>query len=860
MHQDIQSPVPWHALEAAEVERRLAAPSEGLDPSEAEARLARHGANRLPEPPRPSMLLRFLRQFNDVLIYVLLASAALTLALGQLLDSAAILGVVLINALVGFHREGRAERAIAAVGRLLAPRARVLRAGRWQALPAERLVPGDRVWLEAGDRVPADLRLLRTDDLQIDESILTGESLPVVKTVAVQASAAPLAERRSMAYSGTLVVGGEGVGIVVATGAATEIGRISGLLRQVKRVETPLTRQLSRFGLALSRVILAAAALLLPLGIFFAGLPAVEAALAAVAFAVAAIPEGLPAIVTIVLAVGVERMARRNALVRRLPAVETLGRVSLILTDKTGTLTENRLAVTHLALAGEAGPVERWRGSPQFAEFLRTIAMALVEDHERDPLDRALGELVAIEEAGVPAMPEPRARLPFSSRIKMSAVVRDDWLIAKGAPEVLLARAAAADDSARGWQEALAALLAEGLRVIALGRRPARGERGTITPEQVGELELFALIGFSDPPRPEVPQAIARCRAAGIGVRIVTGDHAATASAIARRIGLSRQPRAIAAPDLSRLDARALAERLRDCDVFARASPEDKLRLVEAAQAAGHCVAMTGDGVNDAPALKRADIGVAMGGRGAEAAREAAEIVLADDHFATIVAGVEEGRGVEDNIRKSLAFVLPTNAAQAAVVAVAILFAFTLPLSPVQILWVNMVTTVTLALAIAVEPLEGDVMRRPIERRRGLVTEFMLARILWIGALLTMLTVAGFLGARAVGLSVAEARSLALNLLVFGEIGYLFVVRRWFEPGFLPQSLIANRTALIATAMLIVLQLLITETQPLQALFGTASIGLSGWLLAVTAALVVFALGETEKWALRSARRRRRLP
>lgn len=861
MSRDSLPPVPWHALAPSEVEDRLASPPTGLHEAEAAARLERFGENRLPEPRPPSALWRFLRQFQDVLIYVLLASAALALALGHLLDSAVILGVVLINAVVGFLREGKAERAIAAVGRLLAPRARVLRGGRWREVPAAALVPGDRVRLAPGDRVPADLRLITAEDLQIDESILTGESLPVGKTTAAQPEGAPLAERRSMAYSGTLVAGGEGLGLVVATGPATEIGRISGMLREVRRVETPLTRQLARFGLLLSQIILAAAALLLPLGVFLAGLPLAEAALAAVAFAVAAIPEGLPAILTIVLAVGVERMARRHALVRRLPAVETLGRVSLILTDKTGTLTENRLAVTHLAIAGTAGPLQRWRGDPSFRALLPVLAEALGEDHERDPLERALAALLAEEEIGLNAPSPVQARLPFSSAWKMSAVVRGGWLIAKGAPEALLSRLRAADgEGIRRWQEALSALLAEGLRVIALARRPAEGESGMLPLEAVRDLELLALIGFSDPPRPEVPAAIARCREAGIAVRIVTGDHALTAAAIARQIGLSDHPKTIAAAELAALDGRALAEKLRECEVFARATPEDKLRLVEAAQALGHCVAMTGDGVNDAPALKRADIGVAMGRRGAEAAREAAEIVLADDHFATIVAGIEEGRGVEDNIRKSLAFVLPTNAAQAAVVAVAILFAFTLPLSPVQILWVNMVTTVTLALALAVEPLEGDVMRRRLERRRGLITPFMRARILWVGVLLTLLTVAGFLGAEAAGLPLQEARTLALNLLVFGEIGYLFAVRRWLEPGFLPAHLLANRAALSATGLLILLQLLVSETEPFQRLLGTASIGLFGWLLALAAAIAIFALVEIEKWALRSVRGRRRLP
>ncbi|MDW8479923.1 MAG: HAD-IC family P-type ATPase [Xanthomonadales bacterium] len=798
-----------------------------------------------------------------MLIHVLLAAAALSLALGHRLDAAVILGVVLVNALVGFHREGRAERAIAAVGRLLAPRARVLRDGEWRELSAEELVPGDRIRLKAGDRVPADARLLEAHGLEVDEAILTGESLPVAKDAAPVPETAALAERRSLVFAGTMAVRGEALAVVTATGTATEVGRISALLERVQRVETPLTRELARFGWRVSAGIVAAALLLVPVALGVGGLEPGEALLAAVAFAVAAIPEGLPAIVTITLAVGVERMARRHALVRRLPAVETLGQVSVILTDKTGTLTENRLAVTHLALGGRVAPVEALEEEGALGPVIEALAASLEPSAAQDPLERALVELVARLAPGLVAAPlgERLAVLPFSPEWKMSAVRRGERLLAKGAPEVLLDRCAFADPAAAArWREALDRLAGEGLRVIALAARQARGERGALLPEAVGELEMLALIGLSDPPRPEVPEAIARCREAGIAVRIVTGDHPATALALARRIGLAASRGALTGPELDGLGRRALAERLRAYEVFARTTPEDKLRLVEALQAEGHCVAMTGDGVNDAPALRRADIGVAMGRRGAEAAREAAEIVLADDHFATIVAGIEEGRGVEDNLRKSLAFVLPTNAAQAAVVAVALLLGLTLPLTPVQILWVNMVTAVTLALALAVEPLESEVMRRPAVRRRGLVTPFMLARILWVGLLLTVLTVGSFLVGKGLGLALESARSLAFNVLVCGEVGYLFAMRRWLEPGFRPRALLANRTALGAALLLLALQVLATAHPLGQRLLGTGALEVGGWLAALGAGLLIFALVEAEKWALRSARGRRTLP
>jgi calcium-translocating P-type ATPase len=856
---EVESAAAWHAEVADSVRARLDTGPEGLSEEEARARLERHGPNALPPPPRPSALLRFARQFHNVLIYVLLGAAALTAWMGHGVDTAVIIGVVVINALIGFIQEGKAEKAMQAIGALVAPRARVIRGGRTGTIDAEGLVPGDLVKLKPGDRVPADLRLFEVHGLEIDEAPLTGESLPVRKAPDVVPTDAALGDRLCMAFSGCLVTAGEGRGYVVATGAATEIGRITGMLGRVQALTTPLLREIARFGRWLTLIILAASLVLFAVGWLVHSIAMGDTFLAAVAFAVAAIPEGLPAIITITLAVGVQRMAARRAIVRRLPAVETLGAVTVICSDKTGTLTRNELRVTHVAVDGAVRHLHAG-GDVQDLEALAEAAVLCSEAegiHGADPLEAALLAFAADAGVEASALREARPRLamlPFASENKLMATRHGDVLYLKGAPERLLDRS---EDSDRArWERAIAAMAADGLRVLALASRPARGESGAIGLDAVGAgFRMLGLVGFADPPRDEVPDAVAACESAGIAVKMITGDHVETALAIAAEIGIEVEAGALTGPELDALDPDGLRERAHRVNVFARTSPENKLRLVEALQARGHVVAMTGDGVNDAPALKRADIGVAMGRKGTEAAREAAEMVLADDHFATIVAGVEEGRGVYDNIRKSLAFILPTNAAQASVVLLAVLAGLSLPLTPVQILWVNMVTAVTLALALAFEPLEDDIMRRRPRSQGGIVTRYMLLRITWVAALITLGTFAMYLLELGWGASEAEARSVALNVLVLCEITYLFSARRWLEPTWLPRVLVSNPWALVATAALLVLQLGITYLPVANAVFGTAPIGLREWLWAGSLALALFVIVEGEKTVLRMLRR-----
>jgi calcium-translocating P-type ATPase len=852
----------WHSLPVDEVVKALATDAQGLAAADARARLERHGANALPPPPRPSALARFARQFNNVLIHVLLAAGALTAWMGYMADTAVIFGVVLVNALIGFIQEGKAEQAMRAIGALVAPRARVIRDGCAQTVDAVDLVPGDLVKLKPGDRVPADLRLAEVHGLLIDEAALTGESLPVSKhTDAVDALAA-LGDRSGMAWSGSLVARGEGRGYVVETGADTEIGRITGMLGRVHSLMTPLLREIARFGRWLTLIIMVAAVLLLLIGWGLHRAAAADTFLAAVAFAVAAIPEGLPAIITITLAVGVRRMAERRAIVRRLPAVETLGAVSVICSDKTGTLTRNELKVTHVVLDGTVRHLSR----DEAGEDLHALAEAAVlcsEDESgqaADPLEAALLAFAATQKLDVAALrrQSPRqALLPFASENKLMATRHGECVYIKGAPERLLDRSCFEGRRARQqWEAAIADMAAEGLRVLALASRAAAGESGSLTMEAVGEgYEMLGLVGFADPPREEVADAIAACRSAGIAVKMITGDHAETALAIAAEIGMDTAAGALTGPELDALDDARLRQRALAVNVFARTSPENKLRLVEALQAGGQVVAMTGDGVNDAPALKRADIGVAMGRKGTEAAREAAEMVLADDHFATIVAGVEEGRGVYDNIRKSLTFILPTNAAQGLVVLLAVLAGLSLPLTPVQILWVNMVTAVTLALALAFEPLEGDIMRRRPRGQGGIVTRYMLVRITWVSVLITLATFAMYLLELGWGSSQAEARTTALNVLVLCEITYLFSARRWLEPTWHWAVLVSNRWALLATAALLILQLGITYLPFANLVFGTAPIGLREWLWAGTLALLLYLIVESEKGVLRAMRR-----
>lgn len=891
---------PWHALEVEEVLRLLESDRRGLSSSQARARLARFGPNLLPEPPRPSALRRLLRQFHNILIHVLLIAGLITLFLGHLVDAAVIFGVVVINALIGFLQEGRAERALESIRGLLAPQAMVLRDGHRFPIPAAELVPGDIVVVQSGDRVPADLRLLRSKALQVTEAVLTGESLPVEKDPAPVPVDAPLAERSSMLFSGTLVIRGQGQGVVVATGARSEIGRIGLLVETVEPRVTPLMREFSRFARLLTLCILGLAAATMGFGVLVHGFPADEMFLAAVSIAVAAIPEGLPAIITIMLAIAVERMARRNAIVRRLPAVETLGAVSVICSDKTGTFTKNEMMVDGLAVASGLYEVTG-SGYEPHGEFRKNGESVEAEDDPRlvgllragilcndaslelrngswlahgDPMEAAL--LVLAVKAGFDIeftrRTWPRVdEIPFDSRYRFMATLHHDHeghgvVFVKGAPERLL-HMCVAEEAPDGdwrpldpdlWNRRMEQLASRGGRVLALAARRLEPGRSSLHFADVESgLVLLGLVSLVDPPRPDAILAVARCREAGIRVKMVTGDHAVTARAIAERLGLDNTTEVLTGGDLDRMSEDELAVKAEEVDIFARTAPEHKLRLVSALQKRGRIVAMTGDGVNDAPALRQADVGIAMGRKGSDAAREAAEIVLADDNFATIARAVEEGRTVYDNLRKVILFVLPTNAAEALVAITAVALGLVLPMSPVQILWVNMITAVTLALALAFEEAEPDVMRRPPrDPRESLLSGELLLRLVYVSAAALAATFGVFYWLDTQGAPLAEARTAAVNTLVLAETWYLFGTRRFAEPMFARSALSGIRPALVASVSVLLAQFAFTHWHAMQLLFHTADLDAFTWLVVAFAGTLPLVTVELEKLVRRWQRRK----
>jgi magnesium-transporting ATPase (P-type) len=888
-----EHPTPWHSLPASDALTRLEAPREGLPPDEVDARRAQYGANRLP-PPRPQPAwLRLLLQFHNVLIYVLLAAGVITALLGHWLDSGVIFGVVVINAVIGFIQEGRAEEALDAIRDMLSPHAIVTRAGERREIPAEDLVPGDIVHLASGDRVPADLRLIEIKSLRVMEAALTGESLAVEKQVDPIDADAALGDRASMAWSGTLVTYGQGTGVVTATGSATELGRISTLLATVEKLTTPLLKLMARFGQWLAGVILLLSALIFGFGVWVRDYPASDMFLAAVGLAVAAIPEGLPAIMTITLAIGVTRMAHRNAIIRRLPAVETLGAVSVICSDKTGTLTRNEMTVQTVigadaifevsgsGYAPEGGFTrDGERADPESHPLLREVAHAafLCNDAELretaegwqltgDPTEGAL--LTLALKAGLDprqtreSLPR-RDVIPFESEHRFMATLNHDhdgrgFIYLKGAPERVLAlcgtqRSADGEAPLQAdfWHAQMEQAAAQGMRLLALAVRHETTTTLNFDDIERGGFTLLAVLGLADPPREEAIKAVATCRAAGIQVKMITGDHAATAQAIGKQLGLGEAVRAVTGADIESLDDAQLRELVAKTEIFARASPEHKLRLVEALQSLGHVTAMTGDGVNDAPALRRADVGVAMGQKGTEAAKEAAEMVLADDNFASIAHAVEEGRTVYGNLKKAIVFILPTNAAQAGMVLIAILLGITLPITPVQILWVNMVSAVTLALALAFEHPEPEAMRQPPRNpAEPLLTRFMLWRIGFVTVFLVAGSLGLFLWELERGLPLDAARTAAINALVMGEIFYLFNCRRLTAPVIGWSGFTGNRAVLIAIGVLVVLQGLFTYLPVLQTLFATAPLDLAVWGRIFVFGLFVYGVVEIEKALIR---------
>ncbi|MGB7794545.1 MAG: cation-transporting P-type ATPase [Terrimicrobiaceae bacterium] len=885
--------VAWHGLHAGEAVRLLATDVEnGLSESEATARLARFGPNKITRRNGPPEWKRFLLQFHAPLVYILLVAAGVTAWLGEWIDSSVIFGVIFINAIIGYFQESKAEHAIEALSRLVLTETTVRREGQRRRIPSEQLVPGDVVLIYSGDRVPADLRLTFVRSLRIDESALTGESVPVHKHCNPLALETILADRHNLAFAGTLATFGQGEGVVWATGDKTETGRIAWLISETVSLETPLTRKIAAFSQLLLWLILGLAAVTFAIGLWRGERP-FEVFMAAVALAVGAIPEGLPAAVTVVLAIGVGRMAARRAIIRKLPAVETLGSTTVICSDKTGTLTENEMTVQEIFAGGKSfsvtgagyeprgalhllgGPPASLAKHPALAECLKAGLLCndsqLMHKESRwrvegDPTEAAL--VVVARKAGLLeaelSVAHPRLdAIPFESEHQFMATLHGGGagrlIYKKGAAERLIERCTTAlDDHGElvpfdkaQAHEAVERMAAKGLRVLAFARRHAASDHARLEHGHVaGGLTFLGLQGMIDPPRPEAIAAVHRCQGAGIHVKMITGDHLATARAIASQIGLddSLEPQAVSGRELERLSGDALADAAERTAVFARVAPEQKLLLVQALQSRGHVLAMTGDGVNDAPALKQADIGVAMGRGGTEVAKGAADMVLTDDNFATIEAAVEEGRCVFDNLNKFIVWTLPTNVGEAMIVLVAICLGVTLPALPVQLLWINMATAVLLGMTLAFETKEPGLMERPPrDPRQPLLTFPLFMRT----GLVSLLTLAGafglFIWENSRGASLAEARTAVANVIVFVQLCYLFNCRSLTRSSW-SLGAFSNLWLLAGVAAMIAAQMAFTYVPFMNEAFHSAPLDAAAWLRVSAVALAAGLIVGFEKW------------
>mgnify|MGYP000748957347 CR=1 FL=1 len=896
----------WHARPLEEVFERLDASAQGLTAAEARRRLKKSGPNRIERNRRRSWYRILLHQLADPIVYVLLAAGLLAILIGKVADSSVVFAVVVLNTTIGFVQEMRATRAIEALSRMVPRNATVLRGGEPRSVPAHTVVPGDVLMLQAGDQVPADIRLFEVNGLQADEAALTGESLPVGKQEAPVADDAVIGDRRSMAFGGTLVTAGTADGVVVATGASSELGRISRMLSETSQLQTPLTRRLSSLVKAISLAVLAIAVLIFIVGMWREN-SLLDSALAAITLAVASIPEGLPAVITIASAIGVQRMAHRRAIVRHLPAVETLGSTTVICTDKTGTLTRNEMTVE--ALWTPDGEIEvtgvgyepegalRVGGQPLSSrpEALDQLLLAglLCNDSELerregrwrivgDPTEGAL--LVAARKASLDedALREKFPRkdeIPFDSESQFMATLHETsektaMVCVKGAPEVI-ARICPVFAGGQPMavdlvHEAVEAMAARGMRVLAVAMaKPTAGNADLEDLAWQDELCFLGLAGMSDPPRDEAVHAVGICQQAGVVVKMVTGDHAETARAIGQSIGLldtgREGPEVVTGAQIEAATDAELLDLVRSANVFARVAPEHKLRLVKALQAEGQVVAMTGDGVNDAPALKRAEIGVAMGINGTAVAREASDIVLADDNFASISAAVEEGRRVYDNLSKSLAFVLPTSLGQAMIILIAVLFFpvtdghLLMPIEPVQILWVNLVVAIALALPLALEAREPGLMQRPPRApREPLLSPFLVVRTFLVGALMTGGAAGLFLleytsdlseGAPA-ELARGKAQTMAVTTIILFQMLYLLNCRSLTQT-FWRIGLFTNLWVYLGMMATLLLQLAFVYLEPLNHLFHTEPLDLSGWLMSAGVAFVGFLIILLEKWLWR---------
>lgn len=880
----------WYALATDEAAQQLRTDADcGLKGDDVPKRLRKYGKNELPEKKKQSAMVRFLKHFNDILIYILLVAAVVTALLGHYADTAVILAVAVINAAIGFFQENKAERALEQIRDMLSLKADVIRDGNRIEIDADTLVPGDVVLLNPGDKVPADLRLIKADNLMIEEAALTGESVPSDKTVAELDAGTELGDRNNMAFSGTTVMSGTGTGLVVETGRHTELGRINQMLADVGQMTTPLLRQTARFGKTVSIVIVAISVLIFAFGFFFRDYPTGELLMSVIGLAVAAIPEGLPAILSIILAIGVQNMAKRNAIIRNLPSVETLGSVSVICSDKTGTLTKNEMTVKALVTGDKTFEVTESGYEPSGDVLLNDEKVDLMnekggrdllvcfrvcndgslsQDEEGhwtikgDPTEGAL--LTVYEKADLDFnLPERIATIPFDSGYKYMATLVD-WdegrrILIKGAPDRLLdmAQKEAHGESEReldraAWEQKISEAAGLGQRILgAAYKNVGRDQTDIDHADLEGDVVFLGFAGIIDPPRPEAVEAVAECANAGIAVKMITGDHADTAKAIGMEMGIGDGTKALQGRDIEAMSDADLIGAAQEYDIFARTSPEHKLRLVKALQKKGRICAMTGDGVNDAPALKRADVGIAMGIKGTEVTKDASEMVLADDNFRTIVSAVREGRRVYDNLKKTILFILPTNGAESFLIIASILFGTMMPLTPIQILWVNMVTSVTISLALAFERAESNVMARPPRSpRTPLLSGYFIWRILFVSVLIgggTLLINVLLLDD---GMTVDQVRTITLQTIVVTQLFHLFNCRSILASAF-RRDFFSNRAIFVVAGLLAVLQLGITYLPFMNDLFGTVALKAGDWVYPFVLGAVVFLLVEVEKAVVR---------
>lgn len=884
-----------YQLSVDEVLNNLQSQSSGLTQNEASARLARDGANALPEKAGKPAWLRFLTHFHDVLIYVLIAAAALTAIMGHWVDTAVILGVAVINALIGHVQENNAEKSLKGIRNMLSSAAVVIRNGQHETAPTTELVVGDIVVLRAGDRIPADLRVMEAHNLRVEEAILTGESTVVDKTAEALEGELPLGDRKNLLFSGTTLSAGAGLGVVIATGEATELGHINQMMTAIEKHRTPLLVQMDKLGKAIFSLILAMMVGLFIFSLLLRDMPMGELLLPLISLAVAAVPEGLPAIISIILSLGIQTMARKRAIIRKLPTVETLGAMSVICSDKTGTLTMNEMTVKAIITADKNYRVQgnsyeptgeilvendattaEMRPGSVLETYLRTIDLCNDSQLMRNeqghwgitggPTEGALKVLAA--KANLPVIDtELRSKIPFDSQYKYMAthfrIGQDERVLVTGAPDVLF-KLCQQQQTATGteaftqahWEAEIARYAKEGLRMVAAAWKPTRADAGTLTHDCLSDGLIFlGIAGMMDPPRPEAIDAIRACQQAGIRVKMITGDHPQTAMSIGGMLGIHNSAHAVTGYELEQMDDTALAEAAVTYDIFARTSPEHKLRLVKALQNKGEIVGMTGDGVNDAPALKQADVGIAMGIKGTEVTKEAADMVLTDDNFATIASAVQEGRRVYDNLKKTILFIMPTNLAQGLLIIVALLAGNLMPLTPVLILWMNMATSATLSFGLAFEAGERNIMRRPPRRpHENVMDGFAIWRVGFVGTLIaaSAFMLEAWLQPR--GHSPEFIRTVLLQTLVTAQWVYMLNCR--VSDGFsLGRGLLMNKGIWLVSGILLLLQLAIIYVPFLQMMFGTEALPLRYWGITLAIGVALFLIVEIEKPLTRKFRR-----